>query len=77
VNKQPGVVFYLKGGQMKKKREHRGDYLMNWFLEVFNGRKAPFPRKCFKAIACLMEEHLASGGEYAKKYKKVREQNKQ
>ena len=53
-----------------KQRLHRAEFLTNWFLEVFKGRKAPFPRRCFKGIAQHMEELLASGGPYMAKYKK-------
>jgi hypothetical protein len=53
-----------------KQRLHRAEFLTNWFLEVFKGRKAPFPRRCFKGIAQHMEELLASGGPYKAKYKK-------
>ena len=53
-----------------KQRLQRAEFLNNWFLEVFNGRKAPFPRRCFKGIAYHMQELLASGGQYKAKYKK-------
>ena len=53
-----------------KQRLHRAEFLTNWFLEVFKSRKAPFPRRYFKGIARQMEELLASGGQYATKYKK-------
>ena len=53
-----------------KQRLQRAEFLTNWFLEVFNGRKAPFPRRAFKGIAHHMEELLASGGQYEKKYAK-------
>ena len=55
-----------------KQRLHRAEFLTNWFLEVFKGRKAPFPRRCFKGIAQHMEDFLASGGRYKSKYKKKR-----
>lgn len=48
-----------------KQRAKRADFLMNWFLSVFNGLKAPFPRKSLKGVAALMEEHLA-GTNYRK-----------
>lgn len=53
-----------------KQRLQRAEFLTNWFLEVFKGRKAPFPRRCFKGIAHHMEELLASGGQYRTKYAK-------
>ena len=53
-----------------KQRLHRAEFLSNWFLEVFNGRKAPFPRRCFKGIAQHMKAMLASGGQYKTKYMK-------
>ena len=53
-----------------KQRLQRAEFLTNWFLEVFKGRKAPFPRRCFRGIALHMEELLASGGQYQTKYKK-------
>jgi hypothetical protein len=53
-----------------KQRLHRAEFLANWFLEVFKGRNAPFPRRCFKGIARHMEELLASGGQYKAKYAK-------
>lgn len=51
-----------------KQRLQRAEFLTNWFLEVFKGRKAPFPRQCFKGIAQHMKELLASGGQYKRKY---------
>jgi hypothetical protein len=39
-------------------RERRAEFLIKWFLDVFNGRKAPFPRRCFRGIAFHMEEFL-------------------
>ena len=53
-----------------KQRLQRAEFLTNWFLKVFNGRKAPFPRRCFKGIAQHMEELLSSGGQYKTKYAK-------
>ena len=53
-----------------KQRLQRAEFLTNWFLEVFKGRKAPYPRRCFKGIAHHMEELLARGGQYKSKYKK-------
>ena len=53
-----------------KQRLHRAEFLTNWFLEVFMGRKAPFPRRCFRGIAQHMEELLASGGQFKTKYAK-------
>jgi hypothetical protein len=53
-----------------KQRLQRAEFLTNWFLEVFKGRKAPFPRRCFKGIAHHMEELLASGQQYKAKYAK-------
>ena len=53
-----------------KQRLKRAEFLTNGFLEVFNGRKAPFPRRCFKGIAQYMEALLASGGQYQTKYMK-------
>ena len=53
-----------------KQRLHRAEFLTNWFLEVFKGRKAPFPRRCFNGIAQHMEELLRAGGQYKAKYKK-------
>ena len=53
-----------------KQRLQRAEFLTNWFLEVFNGRKAPFSRRCFKGIAQHMKELLASGGQYKRKYAK-------
>jgi len=41
-----------------KQKVHRAAFLMNWFLKVFNGRKAPFPRRSFRGIAHLMEQFL-------------------
>lgn len=38
---------------------NRAEFLIKWFLNVFNGRKAPFPRRCFKGIACHMENLLS------------------
>lgn len=45
-------------------REKRADFLLNWFLKVYDGRKAPLPRRAFRGIASLMREHLA-GSDYA------------
>lgn len=53
-----------------KQRLQRAEFLANWFLEVFKGRKAPFPRRCFKGIVYYMEEPLARGGQYKTKYAK-------
>jgi hypothetical protein len=53
-----------------KQRLQRAEFLTNWFLEVFKGRKAPFPRRCFRGIAQHMEKLLASGEQYKSKYKK-------
>ncbi len=53
-----------------KQRLQRAEFLTNWFLEVFKGRNAPFPRRCFKGIAQHMEELLTSGGQYKTKYAK-------
>lgn len=53
-----------------KQRRMRGEFLMNWFLEVFNGVKAPYRRRNFKGIAHQMETLLASGGQYKAKYQK-------
>jgi hypothetical protein len=53
-----------------KQRLRRAEFLTNWFLSVFNGRKAPFPRRCFKGVASMMEEMLADGGQYKEKYQK-------
>lgn len=53
-----------------KQRLQRAEFLTNWFLEVFTGRKAPFPRRCFNGIARHMEALLASGGQYKAKYAK-------
>jgi len=39
-------------------REQRAEFLIKWFLDVFNGREAPFPRRCFRGIAFHMEEFL-------------------
>jgi len=52
-----------------KQRLRRAEFLANWFLSVFNGRKAPFPRRCFKGVASMMEELLADGGQYKEKYR--------
>jgi len=60
----------VANGMTVKQRLQRAEFLANWFLEVFKGRKAPFPRRCFKGIAQQMETLLASGGQYQKKYKK-------
>ena len=46
-------------------RERRADFLMNWFLQVYDGRKAPFPRRSFRPVANLMREHMA-GSDYTK-----------
>jgi len=55
-----------------KQRRMRGEFLINWFLEVFNGVKAPYRRRNFAGIAAHMEELLASGGQYKAKYQKRR-----
>jgi hypothetical protein len=39
-------------------REQRAEFLIKWFLDVFNGRKAPYPRRCFRGIAYHMEEFV-------------------
>ncbi len=57
-------------GMTVKQRLQRAEFLANWFLEVFKGRKAPYPRRCFKGIAKHMEDLLSSGGQYQQKYKK-------
>lgn len=49
----------------------RGDYLINWFLSVFDGRKAPYPKHAFHGLAHHMREHLArNGSAYRAKYKR-------
>lgn len=45
-------------GESMTQREQRAEFLMKWFLDVFNGRKAPHPRRCFRGIAYHMEEFL-------------------
>lgn len=45
-----------------KQEVHRAAFLMGWFLSVFKGRKAPFPRRSFKGIAHLMEQFLEECG---------------
>lgn len=48
----------------------RGDYLINWFLSVYDGRKAPYPKYAFHGIAKYMRDHLArEGSAYRAKYK--------
>jgi len=32
-------------------REQRAEFLIKWFLDVFENRKAPYPRRCFRGIA--------------------------
>jgi hypothetical protein len=44
---------------MDESRLHRAEFLIRWFLSVFNGRKAPFPRYAFHGIASLMQDFLA------------------
>jgi hypothetical protein len=39
-------------------RELRAEFLIRWFLDVFQNRKAPYPRRCFRGIAYHMEEFL-------------------
>ena len=39
-------------------REQRAEFLMRWFLDVFNGHKAPYPMRCFRGIAFHMQEFL-------------------
>jgi len=41
-----------------KQKTQRAAFLMNWFLKVFHGRKAPFPRRSFRGIAQHMEQFL-------------------
>jgi len=45
-----------------KQKVHRAAFLMNWFLSVFEGRKAPFPRRSFKGVAHYMEQFLKDCG---------------
>jgi hypothetical protein len=40
-------------------RERRAEFLIKWFLDVFNGHKAPYPQRCFRGIAFHMQEFLA------------------
>jgi hypothetical protein len=47
-----------------KQKVHRAAFLMNWFLKVFNGRKAPFPKQCFKGIGTYMEMFLKDCNKY-------------
>lgn len=47
-----------------KQKIHRAAFLMNWFLKVFNGRKAPFPRRSFKGVAHYMEQLLKDCGKH-------------
>lgn len=54
-----------------KERLNRAEFLMNWFLEVFEGRKAPFPRYCLKGISFHMKELLKNSKQYKKKYKEA------
>jgi hypothetical protein len=49
--------------QRRTIREKRADCLLNWFMKVYDGRKAPLPRRSLRGIACLMREHLA-GSDY-------------
>lgn len=39
-------------------RERRAEFLMKWFLDVFNGHKAPYPSRCFRGIAFHMQEFI-------------------
>ena len=39
-------------------REQRAEFLMKWFLDVFENRKAPYPSRCFRGIAFHMKEFL-------------------
>lgn len=39
-------------------REQRAEFLIRWFLDVFENRKAPYPRRCFRGIAYHMKEFL-------------------
>jgi hypothetical protein len=41
-------------------REGRAEFLMKWFLDVFDNRKASYPSRCFRGIAYHMEEFLSS-----------------
>ncbi len=43
------------------KREQRAQFLIKWFLDVFEGHQAPYPRKCFQGIALHMKDWLAEG----------------
>jgi len=52
----------------EKQRLHRAEFLINWFLEVFNGRYAPYPHRCFAGIANQMRVLLSIGGSYTEKY---------
>lgn len=36
----------------------RAEFLIEWFLENFEGRRAPFPRKCFASVAHWMRVWL-------------------
>jgi len=39
-------------------REKRAIWLMKWFLQVFDGHKAPYPQHCFRGIAYYMRAHI-------------------
>jgi hypothetical protein len=69
-NDQPFSTLERSQPMTAKQRLQRAEFLANWFLEVFKGRKAPFPRRCFRGIARHMEELLASGGQYKRKFAK-------
>jgi hypothetical protein len=42
----------------KQQNLDRAAFLIRWFLKVYGGRKAPFPRKCFRGMAHHMEQFL-------------------
>jgi hypothetical protein len=69
-DEQPFAILERSEPITNKQRLQRAEFLANWFLEVFKGRKAPFPRRCFKGIAQHMEELLSSAGPYKTKYAK-------
>lgn len=43
---------------MNTLKEQRAEFLIKWFLDVFDGRKAPFPKKAFNPVANQMREWL-------------------
>lgn len=53
-------------------REQRAEFLIRWFLDVFNGHKAPYPGRCFRGIAFHMDEFLKDNPARARQPKRAR-----